>query len=190
MHLGDSAEGRRNMKFSLFNESKSPEVIDLFKRVFSASEGEAESQVIADFVAKLITTTAPQDLIGCIADESEIVVGCIFFSRLTVPSGQVAFILSPVAVSTDIQRTGIGQKLIKYGLDHLKSLNVNLAFTYGDPSYYSKLGFEQIDESTVKAPCPLSQPIGWLAQSLDGQVIHPMAGPTQCVEALNDPGLW
>jgi len=178
------------MKFSLFNESKSLEVISLFKRVFSASEGEAEGQVIEDFVANLIATTAPQDLIGCIAEDSEIIVGCIFFSRLTVPSGQVAFILSPVAVSTDIQRTGIGQKLIKYGLDHLKSLNVNLAFTYGDPNYYSKTGFEQIDESTVKAPCPLSHPIGWLAQSLDGQVIQPMAGATQCVEALNDPDLW
>ena len=178
------------MKFSLFNESKSQEVIELFKRVFSASEGESEGQVIADFVANLIATTARQDLIGCIAEENEIVVGCIFFSRLTVPGRQVAFILSPVAVSTDVQSTGIGQNLIKYGLDHLKSLNVNLAFTYGDPSYYSKTGFEQINESIVRAPCPLSQPIGWLAQSLDGQVIQPMVGPTQCVEALNDPGLW
>ena len=178
------------MKFLLFNESKYRGVIDLFKRVFAASEGEAEGQVIADFVANLIATTAPQDLIGCIAEENEIVVGCIFFSRLTVPSGQVAFILSPVAVSTDFQGTGIGQKLIKYGLDHLKSLNVNLVFTYGDPSYYSKTGFEQINENIVNAPCPLSQPIGWLAQSLDGQVIQPMAGPTHCVEALNDPELW
>ena len=161
------------MKFSLFNESKSEEVIDLFKRVFSTSEGEAEGQVVADFVENLTATTAPQDLIGCIAEENEIVVGCIFFSRLTVPSGQIAFILSPVAVSTDAQSIGIGQKLIKYGLDHLKSLNVNLAFTYGDPSYYSKTGFEHINESIVKAPCPLSQPIGWLAQSLDGKVTQP-----------------
>lgn len=178
------------MNFLLFNESKSLEVIDLFNRVFSASEGEAEGQVIADFVTSLIATTAPQDLIGCIAKDNEIILGCVFFSRLKVPNGQVAFILSPVAVSTDIQKTGIGQKLIKYGLDHLKSLNVNLAFTYGDPSYYSKTGFEPIDEFTVEAPHPLSQPIGWLAQSLDGQVIQPMAGATQCVEALNDPGLW
>jgi len=178
------------MKFSLFNESKSQVVLDLFKRVFAASEGEAEGQVIADFVASLISTTAPQDLIGCIAEENQIVVGCIFFSRFIVPSGQVAFILSPVAVSADVQSTGIGQNLIKYGLDHLKSLNINLVFTYGDPSYYSKTGFEQINESVVKAPCPLSQPVGWLAQSLDGQLIQPMAGPTKCVEALNEPELW
>jgi len=178
------------MKFSLFSESESHEVIEFFKGVFSASEGAAEGQVIADFVANLIATTETQDLVGCVAEENERIVGCIFFSRLTVPSRQVAFILSPVAVSTDVQNTGIGQKLIEYGLDHLKSLNVNLAFTYGDPSYYSKTGFKQIDESIVKAPCPLSQPIGWLAQSLDGQGIQPMVGHTRCVEALNDPGLW
>lgn len=178
------------MKFSLFDESRSQEAISLFKKVFSASEGNSEGQVIADFVANLITTTAQQDLIGCIAEDGGTIVGCVFFSRLTVPGGQIAFILSPVAVSTDAQGTGIGQKLITYGLDHLKSLNVNLAFTYGDPDYYSKVGFEKIDESIVEPPFPLSQPIGWLAQSLDGQVIQPMVGPVQCVEALNNPGLW
>ena len=178
------------MKFSLFSESKSQEVIDLFKSVFSASEGDAEGQVIANFVGNLIATTKSQDLIGCIAEENEIIAGCIFFSRFVVPSGQNAFILSPVAVSTDFQSTGIGQKLIQYGLDHLRSLNVSLAFTYGDPSFYSKTGFEKIDENIVKAPCSLSQPIGWLAQSLNGQEIQAMIGPTQCVEALNDPSLW
>ena len=178
------------MKFSLFSESRSQEVVDLFKTVFSASEGEAEGQVIADYVANLIATTKPQHLIGCIAEENATIAGCIFFSRFTVPSGQVAFILSPVAVSTNIQGTGIGQNLIQHGLNHLRSLGVNLAFTYGDPSYYSKTGFEQINENIVKAPCHLSQPIGWLAQSLDGKEIQAMSGPTRCVEALNDPSLW
>jgi len=178
------------MKLSLFSEPKSQKVIDLFKSVFSASEGEAEGQVIADFVTNLIATTNPQDLIGCVAEENENILGCIFFSRFIVPSGKVAFILSPVAISTDVQRAGIGLKLIQFGLDHLRTLNVNLVFTYGDPSYYSKTGFEQINENIVKAPCPLSQPIGWLAQSLDGQEIQAIAGPTRCVEALNNPNLW
>ena len=161
-----------------------------FQKCILYIRGEAEGQVIANFVSSLIDTTGPQDLIGCIAEENENVVGCIFFSRFTVPSGKVAFILSPVAVSTDVQGKGVGQKLIQYGLDHLRSLNVNLAFTYGDPSFYSKTGFEQISEDVVKAPCPLSQPIGWLAQSLDGNQIHAMVGPTQCVKALNDSNLW
>lgn len=178
------------MKLSLFSESKKQEVIDLFRSVFSEAESEDEGQVIASFVSKLIATTEPQDLIGCVAQENESIVGCVFFSRFIVPSNQVAYILSPAAVATDFQGTGIGQQLIRYGLDHLRSLNVNLAFTYGDPAYYCKTGFEQITENIVKAPCTLSQPVGWLAQSLDGSPINKMSGATHCVEALNDPSLW
>lgn len=178
------------MKYSLFNGAGSRELIDLFRYVFSASEGEAEGQVIADFVSSLIATTKAKDLVGCIAEDNKRIVAGLFFSRFAVPSGQVAFILSPVAVATDFQGKGVGQKLIQYGLDNLRPLNVELVFTYGDPDYYSKTGFEQIGEDLVKAPCTLSQPAGWLARSLDGQKIKAMAGPTRCVEALNDPGLW
>ena len=178
------------MKLSLFSELKSQKVIDLYKRVFAASEGEAEGQVIADFVAKLIATTKSQDLIGCVAEENQSIIGCIFFSRFIVPSGEAAYILSPVAVSTSVQGTGIGQKLIQYGLSCLRSKGVKLAFTYGDPNYYSKTGFKKIDESIVKAPYPLSQPNGWLAQSLDGDEIKVMLGSTLCVEALNESSLW
>jgi predicted N-acetyltransferase YhbS len=178
------------MTFKLFNDSDVKPVVALFQRVFSDAEGEAEGQVIADFVKELVSTTPPSAVIGFTAWEGDAVVGGIFFSQLIVPSGQRAFILSPVAVSTDVQRRGIGQALIRYGLDHLKLLGVELVFTYGDPGYYSKVGFEQITETIVKAPCPLSQPIGWLAQSLDGGTVQAMSGPTRCVEALNDPGLW
>ena len=178
------------MRLALFNESDIGPVVALFQRVFSDAEGEAEGQVIADFVKELISTTPRSAVIGFTAWEGDAVVGGIFFSRLIVPSGQRAFILSPVAVSTDVQGKGVGQALIGYGLDHLKSLGVELVFTYGDPGYYSKVGFEQITEAIVKAPWPLSQPIGWLAQSLDGSAVQAMIGPTRCVEALNDPGLW
>ena len=180
----------KNMKLSLFDDSKSHSVIELFRNVFAASEGEEEGEVIAGFVTNLIATTKPRDLIGCMAEEGDTILGCIFFSRFVVPNDQLAFIMSPVAVAADAQGTGIGQKLIQYGLDYLKLNNVELAFTYGDPNYYSKIGFKQISENSVKAPFSLSQPMGWLAQSLDGGEVPAMVGATQCVEALNDPALW
>ena len=178
------------MKLSLFSSIDAQEVIELFTNVFSASEDESEGQIIGELVSNLMSKTKPQDLVGCIAIDDDSIVGCIFFSRFIVPNGQVAFILSPVAISTAAQGSGIGQRLITYGLDHLRSLNVNLAFTYGDPAFYSKTGFEQIGENIVKAPFPLSQPIGWLAQSLDGKPMQVMHGSTECVEALSDPKYW
>lgn len=178
------------MKLSLFKPSYTQDVIELFTNVFSASENESEGQVIGNLVSNLITTTKPEDLVGFVAVSNGIIVGCIFFSRLILPSNEVAFILSPVAVATNKQGTGIGQKLINYGLKYLKFQKVNLAFTYGDPNYYSKAGFSCINESIVKAPFELSQPEGWLAQSVDGKTIKAMQGSSKCVEALSDQKYW
>ncbi|WP_226703908.1 GNAT family N-acetyltransferase [Microbulbifer elongatus] len=178
------------MNFSIFTPENTQEVINVFTTVFSASEGEEEGRSIGNLVSNLITKTDPDDLIGFVAVDKGSILGAIFFSRLTVPSGQVAYILSPVAIATEVQGTGIGQRLINYGLAYLKSQDVSLVFTYGDPRYYSKTGFQQISEKVVQAPFPLSQPIGWLAQSLDGEPIKAMSGSSQCVEALSDPGYW
>ncbi len=178
------------MNFSLFDPSGTHDIVALFVSVFSASEGDDEGISIGDLVSNLITSTKPSDLIGCVATDSGNIVGCIFFSRFIVPSGQVAFILSPVAIDTKHQGSGIGQQLINFGLEYLRSQKVSLVFTYGDPVFYSKTGFEQISENVVKAPFPLSQPIGWLAQSLDGEHIQAMNGSSKCVEALSDPSYW
>jgi len=178
------------MKYSLFEPSTTQEVIELFTNVFGASEGDEEGKSIGNLVSNLITHTGPQDLVGCVAVDNGRIYGSIFFSRFTVPNGQAAFILSPVAISTEVQGTGIGQQLISFGLHHLRSLDVSLVFTYGDPAFYSKTGFEQISEALVTAPYPLSHPIGWLAQSLDGKPVQPMQGSTRCVDALSDPKYW
>ena len=84
----------------------------------------------------------------------------------------------------------IGQKLINFGLDVLKENGVELAITYGDPDFYSKVGFTGITEQVVPAPQKLEQPEGWLAQSLIGDEIKPISGKSHCVEALNKPELW
>ena len=178
------------MKISKFNSSLSKEVIELFINVFSASENEEEGHIIGNLVSNIIETTEPQDLIGFVASSSDIVIGGIFFSRFIVPNNQTAFMLSPMAIATNEQGKSIGQKLISHGLSHLKSMNTDLVFTYGDPNYYCKLGFKPISENIVSAPFKLSQPEGWLAQSLDGRAINPMQGATTCVEAFNDPTIW
>lgn len=179
-----------NMKYALVSSTDSLQIVELFTQVFSESEGSSEGQIIGNLVSNLMARTTPQDLVGCAAFDNDRIMGCIFFSRFIVPSNELAFILSPVAVSTEVQGSGVGQQLIRYGINHLKSLDVNLVFTYGDPAYYSKTGFEKLSEEIVKAPYSLSQPIGWLAQSLDGRKIQAMEGSTQCVEALSNPQYW
>jgi len=101
-----------------------------------------------------------------------------------------AFLLSPVAIHTNYQGKGTGQKLINFGLNTLKENGVELVFTYGDPNFYSKVGFSLIAEKLVKAPLKLTYPEGWLGQSLISNDIEPIKGNSFCVEALNKPDLW
>lgn len=178
------------MEFSLLDSNYYEDVIELFTSAFSDSEGKDEGNIIGKLVSELITTTSIQDLFGFVAFSHGKIIGCIFFSRLTVPNEVKAFILSPVAVATANQRKGIGQKLISFGLEHLKGIDVDLVFTYGDPKFYSKTGFKHISEEYVKAPLKLTYPEGWLGQSLSSIPIEAGSGTTYCVEALSKQEYW
>ena len=178
------------MKLTIYTSDYSQEVIKLFNDVFSNSEGQKEGQVIGKLVTELIGKTDSNDLLGYVGISGGTIVGCIFFSRITLPSGKIAFILSPVAIAYQHQGKGLGQQLINYGIQQLQSHGVELVFTYGDPNFYSKVGFVKISEEVVQAPKKLTYPEGWLAQPLNNEIIKPEAGVAKCVEALNKQEYW
>ena len=178
------------MELLTYKSSNIEEIKQLFTQVFSNSEGQAEGERIGNLTYDIMTATDAQDLYGFVASENEQIIGSIFFTRLTFQSGVNAFLLSPVAIHTSYQRKGIGQELINFGINHLKENRVSIVFTYGDPSFYSKVGFKLITEKTAKAPLKLTYPEGWLAQSLVSDKIEPIAGDSSCVEAFNKPGIW
>ncbi len=178
------------MNISTYRKSEIEEIKQLFTSVFTASEGQSEGLALGNLVYDLMINTNVEDLYGFIATDHEDIIGSIFFSRIKFDSDVNAFILSPVAIHTDYQRKGIGQKLIIFGINYLKENNVELIFTYGDPNFYSKVGFTLIDENIIKAPLKLSYPEGWLVQSLVSNAIHPIAGNSYCVEAFNKSELW
>lgn len=172
----------------IIEDSKS--VIALFQNVFSKAEGEAEGKAIAELVDQLIKVDNTNDVMGFLAKEDDLIIGAIFFSRLTFEEGYNAFLLSPVAVSNDHQRKGIGQSLIRFGIESLKNMGVDLLFTYGDPNYYSQVGYKPITEDVIKAPQPLSMPIGWLCQSLTSNDIPVVQSKPSCVAAFDRQELW
>jgi putative acetyltransferase len=178
------------MKFSTCNTGNIEEIKQLFTKTFSDSEGPSEGLLIGNLAYDLMTNTNEKDLYYFTVTENKQIVGSIIFSRLTLESKVNAFLLAPVAIDTSHQRKGLGQKLINYGLKTLKDKRVELAVTYGDPKYYSKVGFTPITEKIIKAPLKLSQPEGWLARSLVIDEIEPITGNSYCVEALNNPKYW
>ncbi len=178
------------MKLSTYNPRNIEEIKQIFTKTFSDSEGQSEGVLIGDLAYDLMTNTDAHDLYCFVASENDLIIGSIILSRLTFKSEVNAFILSPVAIHTSDQGKGIGQKLIDFGLNSLKENGVELAFTYGDPSFYSKVGFSIIAEKVVKAPLKLTYPEGWLAQSLVSDEIEPITGNSHCVDAINKPEYW
>ena len=148
------------MQLSSYKISDKAEIEALFTRVFSDSEGPSEGELIGNLVSDLIDSTEPGDIFGYVAIEEEQIIASIFFSRLTFDSPVEVFILSPVAVHTDYQGKGIGQKLINHGIGQLRDMGVDLVFTYGDPNFYSKTGFRWIAQDMARAPFELSQAEG------------------------------
>mgnify|MGYP001613235440 CR=1 FL=1 len=181
------------MKFeslSSYTAQQIDEISELFQRTFSDSEGEKEGRLIGDLTRAFMLSTNPEDLYGFFAIDKGKAVAGIFFTRLTFNGETSAFILAPVAVHTDYQGQGIGQELINFGLAKLREDGVELAITYGDINFYAKVGFQQISEDIIRAPLHLSYPEGWLAQSLSGKPLVPIAGNTSCVKELDDPAYW
>ncbi len=178
------------MKFSEYNSRKIEEINHLFIKTFSDSEGKSEGLVIGELTNNFMTNTDADDFYCFVARENNEIIGAVFFSKLTFESGVKAYILSPMATLTKHQGKGIGQKLINFSLDVLRKNGVELAVTYGDSNFYSKVGFKQITEDIVPAPLELSYPEGWLGQSLIGDRIDPIVGKSYCVEALNKQDLW
>jgi predicted N-acetyltransferase YhbS len=179
------------MQFSTSFGGHEEQIAALFDTTFTASEGAEEGARIGQLALNLLRGTDRKDLFAFTAKHADTLMGCIIFSRLRFnASDRKVFLLAPVAVLPDHQRRGIGKKLISHGLNHLCDHGVELAVTYGDPSYYSQTGFLPLDPATVPPPLPLSMPQGWLGQSLVGKAMQPIRGPSTCVAALNDPVFW
>ena len=102
----------------------------------------------------------------------------------------MVFLLSPMAVATRWQGHGLGQRLLTHALASLREAGVDVAITYGDPAFYGKVGFEPLSQSIARPPLPLSQPEGWIGQSLTKEPLAALSGTSICVAALNDPSFW
>ena len=183
------------MKFRQYDSSEVETIIQLFTQTFIDSEGENEGKAVGKLANDLLTTTDPTELLCFVAEDdsnesNSTIVGAIIFTPLSFDDETKAYLLSPVAVSTQVQKRGIGQKLIKSGLQTLKEQGVELAVTYGDPSYYSKVGFEPITVEQIPAPFELSYPHGWIAQSLIGGEIKVTSEQSSCVEGLAHAEYW
>jgi predicted N-acetyltransferase YhbS len=180
----------QGMKYKTLDKNSETEVASLFTSVFTSSEGEEEGKLIGSLALELSSNIDNKEIFCFGAYEEESLIASIFFTRLRFSDPILVYMLAPVSVSTENQGKGVGKALIKYGLNELKNRSVAVAITYGDPSFYSKVGFQPLSEDTIKAPVKLSMPEGWLGQSLTNGPIPTINERPTCVKEFNDPVYW
>lgn len=71
------------------------------------------------------------------------VVGHVAFSVVTINGDDIGWYgLGPVSVSPELQKRGIGSKLIREGLSVIKAKGAKGCVLEGDPNYYQRFGFK------------------------------------------------
>lgn len=178
------------MDFKYLSKKDKNKIEKLFTHAFTASEGEKEGNLIGKLSARLSNEINNLDIYCLGAFIKNELVASIFFTKLYYNSNVNVYMLAPVAVSPQHQKKGIGSSLIKFGLAELKNKAADIVVTYGDPSFYSRVGFQPITEDIIKAPLKLSMPQGWLGQSLKGKSIKVIKERPSCVEAFKDQVYW
>nr|WP_152448287.1 MULTISPECIES: N-acetyltransferase [unclassified Roseivivax] len=166
-------------------------IAQLFRTTFTASEGAEEGALIGDLAQDLLATTPPQDIRVFLGIEAGALIAAAIFTRLAYPEDRrQVFLLSPMAVVPDRQGKGVGQTLLRGALEALTRDGIDAALTYGDPAYYARVGFAPITAQEAAPPLSLSMPEGWLGQSLTGEAVFPLQGPSRSAPALDHAAFW
>jgi putative acetyltransferase len=119
-----------------------------------------------------------------VAEEKDHVVAAVAYTRGWLDAPRKLYevlVLSPLAVTPDRQRTGIGSALVKESLRALHGRDEPLVFVEGDPGYYSRLGFVAGRElhftaPSVRIPEPAFQVAtltGYEQASMTGALVYP-----------------
>ena len=100
-----------------------------------------ETSVEANLVDALRDQARP--IVSLVAEDGGAIVGHILFSPVTLVHGPNLPMmgLAPMAVVPERQRTGIGSRLVRAGLEHCRREGVAAVVVVGHASYYPRFGF-------------------------------------------------
>lgn len=148
----------------------------------------------AELVVKLLDDPSAQPCLSLLAWQARQVVGHILFTRAQVESSSAlpASLLAPLAVNPQVQRQGIGGRLIAQGLGLLEQQGVGPVFVLGYPDYYRRFGFEPAGPLGFQPPYPISaeQSDAWRVYVPASARSIACRGRVSCADALMDPKYW
>lgn len=165
---------------------------DHIHSVHWAAFPEAEREPVSKLAVDLLLEETDPPILSLIAETEGLVVGHGAFSPVFIDSHPKlqGYILAPLAVKPDCQKSGIGSQLVKRGLQQLSTMGVDILLVYGDPNYYGRFGFSADLGAGYIPPYELEYPFGWQGLALKDSGVQPSPSPIACVNSLSDPSLW
>ena len=111
------------------------------------------------------------ELISLVALVGEQVVGHALFSPVDVV-GETAvspsIALGPIAVLPEMQKQGIGGKLIHAGLEACRNAGHGVVFVLGHPSYYPRFGFRPTKPHGIGCEFPVPDDVFMVVELIPG----------------------
>ena len=127
-------------------------------------------------------------LVSLVAGQGGDIVGHVLFSRMDVEADDKAIPaagLAPVAALPEKQGRGIGDALIRAGLDVLRAQGVTISFVLGHEEYYPRFGYSP--ELAARFASPFAGP-HFMAMMLDSGAAWPLGGRADYAPAFGRMG--
>jgi putative acetyltransferase len=120
--------------------------------------------------------------VSLVAEVTGNVVGHIAFSPVIISDGSSDWYgLGPVSVSPAFQRQGIGQELVKRGLEALRKKGAKGCVVFGNPSFYGRFGFVCNPKVwLLGVPQDFFQSLRFGAEQAQGEVAYHAAFSAEC----------
>ena len=93
--------------------------------------------------------------LSLVAEDGDQIVGHIAFSPVSVTDGAEGWYgLGPVSVIPELQKQGIGFRLVQRGIADMRELGARGIVLLGSPEYYARFGFKHEPQLAYPGPPP------------------------------------
>lgn len=146
--------------------------VEAIAAVNRAAFGQANEADLVDALRADATAWLPH--LSLVAERDGRIIGHLLVSRLRLdgPDGGIAAGLAPMAVASDVQRTGVGAALIRHAVDEARATGERLIVVLGHAGYYPRFGFAAARPQGVLPPFDVDD-AHWMALDLTGTGDHP-----------------
>jgi len=127
-------------------------------------------------------------LVSLAAERDGAIIGHVLFSRMDVEADGAALSgagLAPVSVAPSSQGQGIGDALIRAGLEALRRQGVAISFVLGHEGYYPRFGYSP--DLAARFASPFAGP-HFMAMMLDSDAAWPLGGRADYAPAFGRMG--